>query len=531
LRRQRNGQPPLDESYGGNFVAVVYDSEREKIVIQPDYWAMSAVYYSSSSEGIVVSNRSAAVASLISASLDGCSILSLLRATHMPFGRTLFSDVHRVMCGCYLEIDVAPIRSAVKRASPIYVAVDKKSFAEASEAIGDALCRMARRWLGSSPAMLDLTGGNDTRITAAAILHENPGPLVRNLAWCVAGSDDHPDIEIATRIAQTCKWPLFRFYKDIPSNTSIDLLQKSIVQADGTCLVDSAYGRVKQELDRGPEWIWHIGSIGGELLRGFFWRHECLSLGRSNRVNYEALLAYRLYASRQVDTAILGKHCPSLSEHDEILLAPYRRIGEIGGNTLNPYKLDAMYMHKLCYSAGSTQSWLMGLRNIQLPLLSWEVTRETLSIPWNLRSTRRLVLRIINNIAPQLAEIPNDAGAPMKALSVGTLPSYVKHGVLTGTRVLPRVINRYSGLSGKANERTLNCLPKSWIPVVIESKHIQSIFDPLLIKEVCSKIGSGAQTPDVSRTFQTMFTLELLLKAIPNGCNQVKFDVAPVIPL
>jgi hypothetical protein len=527
LHRQRNGLSPLDENYSGNYGVVVYDSEHEEIALQPDHWAMSGVYYSASPKCIAVSNRSTAVASLVFTSLDGYSILSLLRGTHFPFGRTLFSDVHRVMCGCYLKIDISRMQLNVTRAFPIYVPAEKKSFTEAKEAIGETLCRMAQRWSGSQSAIFDLTGGNDTRLTAAAMLHENPEGLQQNLAWCVTGPEDHPDVRIATKIADLCKWPLLRLDKEVASDASIEWLQKAILAADGTCLVDSACARIKQELNRG-DWTWHVGSIGGELLRGFFWRHEFLSLGKTNRVDCAALLAYRLYASRQVDTKILGEHSPSLSEHDEILLGPYRRIGEIGNDALNPYKLDTMYMHKLCYSAGNGQSWLMGLRNIQLPLVSWELSKEILSIPWKLRATRRLILTIIGDLAPQLATIPNDRGEPMRPITVGTLPFYVKCGALAGVRTLPRVINRYTGLEA-TGQVTNNHVPASRIPVVLDAKHLHSIFDSSVIKEICFKIGSGDQSGNLSRIFQTMLTLELLLRAIPNICARIRFDTGPAI--
>jgi hypothetical protein len=529
LHRQRKGLSPLDDNYSGNYIVVVYDSEHEKIGVQPDHWAMSGVYYSASPKSIAISNRSTAVASLIGTSLDGYSILSMLRGSHFPFGRTLFSDVHRVMCGCYLKINVNRMQLNMTRAFPIYVPVERKSFSEAKESIGETLCRMAQRCSGSESAIFDLTGGNDTRLTAAAMLHENPEGLQQNLAWCVAGPEDHPDVRIATKIAQVCNWPLVRLNKEVGSDAPIEWLQKSVVWADGTCLVDSVYGRIKQEFNRG-DWAWHVGSIGGELLRGFFWRHEFFSLGRTDGVDYAGLLAYRLYASREVDSKIFRKHFPSLDEHDEILLGPYRRIGELGNDALNPYKLDAMYMHKLCYSAGSTQSWLMGLRNIQLPLICWEISREMLSIPWKLRSSRRLVLEVINNMAPQLTTIPNDKGEPMQPLMLTTFPCYLRYAYLTGIKTLLRVINRNISSSGARSPVITNQLPSSWVSAVLEGERIRSIFEPSFIKSVCLEAGAPSRTSGVSRLFQTMLTIELLLSAVPNVSNRVAFNAGPEIP-
>lgn len=530
LQRQRQGLPPLDDSYSGNFVALVYDSERQTIVVQPDHWAMSGVYYSVSPCGIAVSNRSAAVANLVSASLDGYSVMSLLRGTHMPFGRTLFSNVHRVMCGCYLEIDIRMVQLELHRAFPIYGRIEKSSTPEAAKDIEEILCGMAKRWSASANTILDLTGGNDSRVTAAATLHENRGGLAANLAWCVTGSVDHPDVRIAKKIAEHCNWPLLALDKQAVGRESIECLQHSVLQADATCLVESAAGRIKQELARGPEWWWHIGSIGGELLRGFFWRHEFFSLGRSQRVNYDALLAYRLYASRTAELNVLGEQSPSLGEHDESLLAPYRRIGEIGNDILNPYKLDAMYLHKLCYSAGSTQSWLMGLRNIKFPLLSWELTRLVLSVPWKIRATRRLQLKVINDIAPELSAIPNDNGEPMRPLRYDTWYSYLKGEILIGARTVPRVVNRYTNLLQNSKQMPIKDAPAA-LPVMAQAaKELVSVFDRSVVQKSLAKVASGLYDTDSIRALETVFTIDLLLRSTPNVSRKVTFKSGPHIP-
>jgi hypothetical protein len=375
--------------------------------------------------------------------------------------------------------------------------------------------------------MFDLTGGNDSRLTAAAMLHEYPEGLRRNLIWCVAGPEDHPDVQIANKIAEICKWPILRLSKDSATAASVDRLQKSIIQADGTCLVDAAFGRINQEMNRGPDWMWHVGSIGGELLRGFFWRHEFLSLGRTEKVDFGALLAYRLYASRQVDAKILGQLSPSLNEHDEILLAPYRRIGEIGKDVLNTYKLDAMYLHKLCYSAGSTQSWLMGVRNIQFPLLSWEVSRKMLSIPWKWRASRRLVLELINGMAPGLTDIPNDKGEPMKPLMVKTYPSYLKSGFVTGARTLQRVMHRYTNVMGARKQAEVYHLPPSWLPLVNEGRCFDAIFEPLAVRKLCVEAESGSCSSSTARALETVVTIELLLRSVPNLSSRVAFNSGP----
>jgi hypothetical protein len=133
-------------------------------------------------------------------------------------------------------------------------------------------------------------------------------------------------------------------------------------------------------------------------------------------------------------------------------------------------------------------------------------------------------------MAPELGKIPNNKGEPMKRLTLSTLPFYVKCGVSLGARTLPRVINRYTGLLGAPKQATANHLPASWVTVVLEGKHIHSIFDSSAIENVCREAASALQSASSTRTFQTMFTVELLLRAIPKVCNRVVFNVGPEIP-
>jgi hypothetical protein len=172
----------------------------------------------------------------------------------------------------------------------------------------------------------------------------------------------------------------------------------------------------------------------------------------------------------------------------------------------------------------------MGLRNIQLPLICWEISREMLSIPSKLRSSRRLVLEVINNVAPQLTTIPNDNGEPMQPLMLTTFPCYLRYAFLTGTKTLLRVRDRYISSSGPRSTVITNQLPSSWVTVVVEGQRIRSIFEQSVIKRVCLEAGAPSRTSGVSRAFHTMLTIELLLSAVPNICNRVTFNAGPEIP-
>jgi hypothetical protein len=524
LVRHRAGAAPAGEDFSGNYGIVVYDPKRARLAIQPDRWAVQSIYFAVSERGVAISDRSAAVASLISASIDGYSLFSLLRGVHMPFGRSLFSGVYRVMCGCFLEVDLKNICIEVKRAASIYTPIEEMSFDDAVGRLHSTMRGIGSRLVSCSSSVFDLTGGNDTRLTAAAISAEDSHGTGKQLAWRVAGSEDSADVQIARRLANIHNWNLVRLETDFSSDATVGELQKAAIYGDGSFLVDTAYMRIQQEKRyRYADWL--VGSIGGEFLRGFFWRQEMLSLGRSSRVNYTAILACRLYASRISPSSLLGARSPSVAEHDEILLEPYKRIGEIGGDTANPYKLDAMYMHKLCHSAGNMVSWLSDLVSSRLPLLSCEHTRVALSIPWKLRVNRQLMLRVIHRLDPSFTKIPNDLGKPMSPLGWVTWPLYMKTWLAEAHRRIPRLIQRYAPYwrVDQKNNVMSKSRPASWLDTVANGKHIRMIFDEDVIKDICREVSCPEHTVDKVRAFHTLLTLELLFEQLSNINQKIVF--------
>ncbi len=522
--RLRQGLPPIGEDFGGNFVVVAYDALRRRIAIQPDRWAMGGVYFAQSEKGIAVSNRAIPVASLAGAAFDGCSVLSLMRGTHMPFGRSLFSGVQRLMCGQYLDIQLDRGIAELKRPFPLFVEPQNVTLDESVEQISDALRAIARRSLAAGSAQFDLTGGDDTRMTAASISSVAPSGLGAGFGWRVVGEENHADARIAREIAQLCGWNLLRLDRRASPDASTEDLSEAAVLADGTCTANASWARLASEIEsmRVRTWDSQIGSVGGELLRGFFWRQEMLSLGRSSRVNHDALLAYRLYASPDVDFTMFGARALSLQEHDEALLAPYRRIDQIGDASLNPYKLDVMYLHKLCYSAGNTFSWLAGFQNIRLPLLSWEITRIALSIPWRLRTNRGLVQRVIARLDPRLCTLANSRGESMRPLSPATFPSYVKAAFGLSAERFSRIARRQFGRFAGAKNGRHDSPPSSSLAILDQTGPLESLFDPRFIQST-KREASATASPDSLRALHVLSTVALLLRAAPKLRRQVVF--------
>jgi hypothetical protein len=525
LGRYREHLAPVTEDFFGNYILVVYDHHSDRVAVVPDRPAVSAVYYSVSSLGIVASNRAAAVASLTGAAIDGQSLIALMRGMHMPFGHSLFAGVHRVMCGCYLDIDLRKHTIACRRWHPLYRPIAPLGFSDCVDATASSLRAVVGVLTSSSGrAAFDLTGGNDTRLLAAAVDAVYPDAPPRSVTWRVAGEEADMDVFIARRIATLCKWPLSRLDRYPATDEDPDRLIRLAVQADGSFTIDVVFSRLEQELAECEEPRALVGAIGGELLRGFFWRHEMLALGRTSKVNYSALLAYRLSDAIAFDPRRLGQDAPGEREHDEVILAPYRRLADAGRDVLNPYKLDVMYLHKLCYSAGNAQSWMTGLRCVKLPLLSSEAILLALTFPWRWRATRRLILRTIAQLSPRLASIPNDKQEPMIPLDWMSWPFYTAAGFRLGSRTVRRMLRRYTGRGAPGLTVRTMPPPASWVATLTQNRLLRSAVDPSFIHDVIGQATARQQAGGAVRSFYGLLSVELLLRGVPNISGRIDYS-------
>jgi hypothetical protein len=369
-------------------------------------------------------------------------------------------------------------------------------------------------------------------LLAAAVDAVYPSALPPSVTWRVAGEDSDTDVVVARRIAKLCKWPLSRLDRYAPAEVDADRLTHVAVQGDGSFPIDAVSGRIEQELRAHGAPGVLVGGIGGELLRGFFWRHEMLALGRSSKVNYSALLAYRLSDALSFDSRRLGKDAPAGREHDEVILAPYRRLADAGGDVLNPYKLDVLYLHKLCYSAGNSQSLMTGLRCVKLPLLSSDVLLHALAFPWRWRATRRLVLRTIAELSPRLGSIPNDKQEPMTAVDWMSWPFYAAAGFRLGSRTIRRMLRRYSGRSAPGLAVRTMPPPASWVAMLTEKRLLDSAMDPSFLQQVVNQATAGQHTNGAVRSFYGLLSVELLLQGLPDISRRVDYGAPdPELPL
>lgn len=454
--------PDIDE-LSGIYTLLSYDHLGETLWICTDMWAQHGFYYGSNDSKVVVSSKASIVAEALNASIDGVSYLSLLRDTGIPPGRTLYSDVWRVTCGRGLYVDLKNRTARMVQMQPLYQTPQNITFNEAVDQLIDVLARVCPSAASGPPTVVDLTGGNDSRLMAAALSSSQGGRIGKQVTFKVVGEEDLPDVMIARQIANKFGWTLQRISRWTEEAYSAKSLLEASILSDGNYLPKNIHSRRTQESEHSGSLIGLVGSLGGELFRDFFWRHEFLKMGRTNRVNFDALLKHRLYASNDVDVVHISDGQLTLHDHNLSLLSPYQTIASAAPDVQNVYKLDIIYLHKLM---SRSYCWVLSdLRKLILPFLSHEVTSFSLRTPWEFRAHRKLITAAVEKISPALSAIPTDTGAPMRPLRLSSLGSYTKYTV----NDLWSAYKRHFSSKKPAQKQSPSSIPPEWLDVFEQS--------------------------------------------------------------
>ena len=222
---------------------------------------------------------------------------------------------------------------------------------------------------------------------------------------------------------------------------------------------------------RTSQFDYHMGSLGGELARDFFWSHEYLRFWSYRNVDLGYLLRRRLYASWS-DRLFNGIGLSvSQSEHDTYLLDPFRAICARLQGASKFYVLDILYLLRIgrkmanvwCHAPSKTS---------MLPFLSKEFLEVALRAPWSHRAGRRLMLETLWRIDSSLCDVPHDSGATMQPMSLSSCGAHMASLVAEFKRkVLFRGTNPtddhraedavLTDLTHRANElESIGCLPE-----------------------------------------------------------------------
>jgi hypothetical protein len=504
LQSHRSQTLPDVNRLSGIYSILSYDHLSETLWICTDIWAQHGFYYGSNEKMVVVSSKASIVANTLNANIDGISYLSLLRNTAIPPGRTLYCNVWRVTCGRGLYLDVKHGIARLVQMQPLYRHPEDISFKQAVDQFIDVVTKVCSFAASRPSTVVDLTGGNDSRLMAAALASAQGGEYGNKVTFKVVGDKDHPDVIIASKIANKFGWVLRRNDRELNQEYSNESLHEAAILSDGYHILSDILRRLTQESRYWNSFDGHVGSIGGELFRDFFWRHELQNMGRTTKVNFNALLKHRLYASNDIDVGLISDGKFTLNDHNLLLLSPYKMIDLKMPEIKNVYKLDLIYLHKLM---NRSYCWILSdLHKLILPFLSYEITLVSLKTPWKFRVNRKLVTAALEKIQPDLSLIPTDSGAPMSPLRLSTLGSYFKY---TASDLWSAYKCHFSKNRFK-DSHVLLSVPAKWIDLIIQDKVVQNLYNTRSIINKINKHNDNNFSVAQYQEIQALILIQLL---------------------
>jgi hypothetical protein len=518
LQTHRSGAAPDVAAMEGIFCILSYDHVSESMWICTDMWAQHGYYYGSNSDLVVVSSNASIVADMLEAQIDGMSYLALLRGTGVPPGRTLYRNVWRVTCGRALHLDASRRTAQLVQIQPLHRPPVRVTFASALDQVVESLTTVCPFAASRPSTVVDLTGGNDSRLMAAALRSSRGSRVDEDVTFKVVGEDSHPDVVIARQIADLFGWSLRRNPTPSDEGLSVELLVKAALLGDGFQMPLAVGKRLLQETQHWESFDAHVGSIGGELFRDFFWRHELQHEGRTSRVNFDALLKHRLYASVNVDPGRLSDGLITLADHNAALLKPYRLVVAALPEMLNVYALDIIYLHKLM---STSYCWILSdTRKVILPFLSAAATNVSLRIPWKFRARRRLVTAAVERMNSDLAELPTDAGAPMTPLRLSTLFAYGQYAFRDARSAYARHFSR----KRPAQKQVLTTVPRVCLEFLSEGDGGGDPYDTSWVLSQLRANRDGNVSAQVNREIQALMMLRILTTHYSRISRSLAFD-------
>ncbi len=249
----------------------------------------------------------------------------------------------------------------------------------------------------ASPVELSLTGGQDSRLVAAALAAAGVPVRART-----HGFADHPDVRGAAEIARRLGIS-HEVRAPAAPDARIDVatrLRATVLVADGMLSAFENVGRP----DRSPSSVVTAGGHGGELLRGGY--AETAAGGR--RADGAAARARRTARAgellRRMTTRHLGLLRPGAAAGHVARLRPWGAAALARGPVA---ALEEFYLVNRAgrWSAAARQAYLLR-ENLVQPLFDDGVVRAARAAPLGLRASGELSAAVLARLCPDLADVP-----------------------------------------------------------------------------------------------------------------------------
>ncbi len=500
----------------GQFALVRLEEDGVTLLVATDPLGMKPLFTAIVGETTIVSTSALVLAKHMRAAPSRAGLETFLRTGNQFGCDTPWEGIVRMQPGQALTFTPRGRRLDVYWQPLIDESVRRLSFGACAEAcLEQAAAAIAGRYRDDRP-WLDLTGGFDTRLLALLAQRAKLGFIANT-----SGRDDDEDVRLARRIAETADWPWTQF--TLPDEWG-ELLPARFEEAVawGDCHLDALpLAEVMQGHRRKGEvesMLFNGG--GGEHYRDYPWGQELWAAGRSNSVNFDRLIAWRVLAP--VDLTVFRED-PTPSVVSNVRAALEQRVEPFSSHP-NTFQCDLLYAFKATGHFGAYQATAGAWVHMELPFYLKSVFTTAISASPRHRNYHRLMREMMRRLDPAIAAIPTETGGPAEPLGLRNLHRFAPYPWRRGRRFVSRLRGRVLGARAGDSAPSPQDSAASMLIAKLRSEgrldpdqmRSGALYDRARLGELLDRSASRPGSVDWT-TIGRVATVELALEAVDTG--------------
>jgi hypothetical protein len=399
-------------SLNAPFVVVLFDGRDNTLNVVTDRAGLQHIYIGCWGDRCILSTSSLALASVIPVHLDSTSLANYFLAGYLLGQNTFFSEITKVGPATWLTICRGQISAERYWAPPDEN--DRISFADASASYAGELQRaVSKRIDPGGRTSLELTGGLDTRLNLACVLHSDK-PFH---AWTI-GQPQCKEASVARSLKQVRDFPHYvvspgndfetRFLEDLQivhtlTDGEIDCIN---LVASPSCNRQMAHMRDCS-----------MSGFGGEVARGVYYiTHKGVS-NRSGTVRTGLLISLKILPNINCQPEIFSRVFPT-DCHGLLKKSVEDCFVSSRGKPLF-WRLDDFFLQARDQRfVGRCCTFNNYFYRAELPFFDNDVIIGAFSAPWTFKKDSKLLKRVLTLCGPDLAELPLVTGLPARSLTL-----------------------------------------------------------------------------------------------------------------
>ena len=348
---------------------------------------------------------------------------------------TLLKGVRALPPATIAELDRGSLRQR-QYAGPPAVPEQPPALDDAVEEMAAILRQWQTRYLEDHPdAVLQLTGGHDSRILLAAV----PERLRAGLNAMTLADPDSPDAEIAARLAalQGLRHRVYRLDEQ-PWPTpleahSLTLGAARALECQASPLALAPLLLAEAHLDQGHR----LSGLGGEVARGFYYAGQPAGATTSPQL-VERLAHWRLFSNEAVEAQALAP--AFLAAARDSTVATLKDLFP-AGDWLRA--TDEFYLfHRMHRWAGAHGTVAAVRRHYINPMFDRRFVELALAVAPSDKRDSLLLGRLMSRLDPGLSRIPLDSGLTPARLGTRSTATRLATGTLAARKAAQKVRQR-----------------------------------------------------------------------------------------